>query len=116
MNVYHCMIELKDPSSALKFAAAADDWFKFLISKFLIDDYRILRRKFGLASSDHTDFIIEIEIEDMAKLEGTFAKLSTIEATEERLYRKMHDMIASEKIGFYREYPDPIRRERIALV
>ena len=116
MNVYHCMIELKDPENALSFASAAEDWFNYLTSKHLIGSYRLLRRKFGLASSDHTDFIVEMEVEDMAKLESTFSKLSTIEDHEEKMYRKMHDMIATSKIGFYRIYPDPIKRERIALV
>lgn len=116
MNLYHCMVELKDSQDALGFAEAAEEWFNFLISKNLVHSYRLLRRKFGLASSDHTDFIIEMEVEDMAKLESTFSKLSTIEDNEEKMYRKMHDMIAVSKIGFYRVYPDPIKRERIALV
>ena len=116
MNIYHCMIELKDRDNALGFAEAATNWFEYLKSKELISDWRLLRRKFGLASSDHTDFIVELDVVDMAALESAFNRLSTVEADEEEMYRKMHAMIAVEKIGFYRSYPDPIRRERIALV
>ena len=116
MNIYHCMIELKDPEDALGFAAAAEKWFAYLRKKDLVQGWRLLRRKFGLASSDHTDFIAELEVKDMATLESTFGRLSTVEDDEEQLYREMHDMIAVAKIGFYRDYPDPIKRERIALV
>ena len=116
MHIYHCMIELKDQNSALEFAEAAENWYSYLQDKDLISGWRLLRRKFGLASSDHTDFIIELDIKDMNALESAFNRLSTVEDEEEALYRKMHAMIAEEKIGFYRTYPDPIRRERIALV
>lgn len=116
MDVYHCMIELKDPNNALGFADAANDWFSYMKSKRLIKSFKILRRKFGLASSDHTDFIIEAKVENMAKLEETFAKLSTVDDEPESMYRKMHAMIADVKVGLYRTYPDPIKRERISLI
>lgn len=116
MNIYHCMIELKDRDNALGFAEAASEWFEYLENKGLISGWRLLRRKFGLASSDHTDFIVEMDFEDMSALESAFNRLSTVDDEEEALYRKMHAMIEVEKIGFYRIYPDPIKRERIALI
>ena len=116
MNLYHCMVELKDPDRSLEFAAAASTWFEYLAEKNMITGWRILRRKFGLASGAHTDFIIEIEVENMAGLENAFAELSQLDDAAYQKYSRFHDKIAEMKTGLYRPYPDPQQRERIALV
>lgn len=116
MNLYHCMVELKDPDRSLEFAAAANAWFDYLAEKNMIQSARILRRKFGLASGDHTDFIIEIEVENMAGLENAFAELSQLDDAAYQKYIRFHNKIAQMKVGLYRPYPDPEQRERIALV
>lgn len=116
MNLYHCMVELKDPDRSLAFAAAVDAWLGLLEKEQLIRNWRILRRKFGLASGAHTDFLIEIEIDSMAALEETFSSLAKMDDEHTRRYEHMHGMIASMQIGLYRPYPDPAQRERVALL
>lgn len=116
MNLYHCMVELKDPDRSLAFAAAVEAWLGLLEERRLIRSWRMLRRKFGLASGAHTDFLIEIEIESMSALEDTFASLAKMDDDSTRLYERMHNMIASMQIGLYRPYPDPAQRERISLL
>ena len=116
MNLYHCMVELKDPDRSLEFAAAASTWFDYLSEKKMITSWRILRRKFGLASGHHTDFLLEIEVENMAELERAFSELSTLDDDAYQKYTRFHDKIAEMKTGLYRPYPDPQQRERIALV
>ncbi|WP_306253831.1 DUF6614 family protein [Parvularcula sp. IMCC14364] len=116
MNLYHCMIELKSADRSLAFAAATEAWLGHLENEQLILGWRLFRRKFGLASGEHTDFILEIELEGMASLENTFAALSGIGEEHTRRYEQMHSMIESVQTGLYRPYPDPEQRERIALV
>lgn len=116
MNLYHCMVELKDPDRSLAFASAVDAWLGLLEQQRLIRNWRMLRRKFGLASGAHTDFLIEIEIDSMGALEDTFASLAKMDEESTRLYERMHSMIASMQIGLYRPYPDPAQRERISLL
>ncbi|MFN7054550.1 DUF6614 family protein [Hyphomonas sp.] len=116
MNLYHCMVELKDPDRSLAFAAAAQAWLGFLEQEKLVSSWRIMRRKFGLASGAHTDFLIEIEVESMAQLEETFSSLSKMDDESTRLYERMHNMISSMHVGLYRNYPDPAQRERISLL
>ncbi|MCI5045987.1 MAG: hypothetical protein MRY59_00695 [Aquisalinus sp.] len=116
MNLYHCMIELKNPERSLAFAAAAEAWLGHLESEHLIRGWRLFRRKFGLASGSHTDFLLEIELDGMAELENTFAALSGLGEEHTRRYEQMHSMIASVQAGLYRPYPDSEQRERIALV
>jgi hypothetical protein len=116
MNLYHCMIELRQESRALAFCAAAEAWMTYLHSRGLITSWRLLRRKFGLASGLHTDFLLEIEVPGMAALETAFSALATSDDTAIRLYDQMHSQISRVEVGLYRPYPDPTQRERIALI
>ena len=116
MNLYHCMVELKSGDRALQFAAAADAWLGHLKSEKIISDWRLLRRKFGLASGQHTDFLIEIEDESMSELEKAFSLLSKMDDEHTGRYEFMHSLIGSMEVGLYRPYPDPEQRERIAFL
>ncbi|MFC3179796.1 DUF6614 family protein [Cypionkella sinensis] len=116
MNIYHCMIELRDDARALAFAAAVDAWMRYLQAQGLILGWRLMRRKFRLASGGHTDFLLEIEVGSLADLDATFAALSASDEAAERRYDHMHQMIAQIEIGLYRPFPDPAQRERIALI
>lgn len=116
MNLYHCLIELKQDAKALAFASACDAWLSRLRDRGMIRGWRLLRRKFGLASGPHSDFILEIEVEGLAQLEEAFAALSQSGEEDERRYALLHQMIGSVEIGLYRPYPDPTQRERVALV
>jgi hypothetical protein len=116
MNLYHCMIELHDDAKALSFAAACDAWLSRLRSRGHIRSWRLLRRKMGLASGHHTDFLLEIEVDGLTQLEEAFAALSRADDEDERRYQILHQMIGRAEIGLYRPYPDPSQRERIALI
>lgn len=116
MNIYHCLIELRQEARALSFAHAAGLWLDHLVKLDLITGWRLMRRKFGLASGRHTDFVLEIEIEGMAALDEAFTALADADDHAVQLYEKMHAMIESAEIGLYRPYPDPKQRERIALI
>ncbi len=116
MNLYHCMIELRSSERALAFATAAKAWLDQLKADGMIEEWRLFRRKFGLASGTHTDFILEIEVQDLVQLEDTFRALSHAGDENARRYDQMHNMIASAEVGLYRLYPDPEQRERIALI
>lgn len=116
MNLYHCMIELRQDCRALAFAKAVDGWMTYLHSRGLIHSWRLMRRKFGLASGTHPDFLLEVEVPGLAALEDAFTALATADEEAGRRYDLMHQMIASVAVGLYRPYPDASQRERIALI
>ncbi|MDO8882553.1 MAG: DUF6614 family protein [Pseudotabrizicola sp.] len=116
MNLYHCMIELRQDCRALAFAKAVDGWMQHLQTRGLITGWRLMRRKFGLASGAHPDFLLEIDVPGMAALDDAFAALAAADDDAGRRYDLMHQMIASVEVGLYRPYPDTSQRERIALV
>ncbi|MDR7124992.1 DUF6614 family protein [Pseudotabrizicola sp. 4114] len=116
MNLYHCMIELRQDSRALAFAKATDGWMSYLKGQGLITGWRLMRRKFGLASGAHPDFLLEIEVPGMAALDDAFSALAAADDEASRRYDLMHQLIARVDTGLYRPYPDSSQRERIALV
>lgn len=116
MNLYHCMIELKDEARALAFSSAVANWMGHLQGHGLIVGWRLMRRKFGLASGTHPDFLLEIEVTDLAQLDDTFRALTRADDEAVRRYDQMHGLIARVEVGLYRPYPDPEQRERVALV
>lgn len=116
MNLYHCFIDLKDGAKALAFAAAVDNWMAFLKEQGGIEGWRLLRRKLNLAATGHRDFLLEIELRDLAQLDEAFGLVSRRSAEGDRLYSLISPMIAQVDYGLYRPYPDPERVERAALL
>ena len=116
MNLYHVMIDLKDDAKALVFAKALDDWLNYLQGEGKIGSWRLMRRKLNLASGDHRDFLLEIEVERMSQLDDAFRHVSAHSDEVERLYYPVHTMIAWADYGLYRPFPDEERAERVALL
>jgi hypothetical protein len=116
MNVYHCMIDLKQDARALSFAQALDAWMSHLQTAGTINSWRLMRRKLNLASELHSDFMLEIEVADLTQLDKAFRLSGTHDDDIARLHRAVHDQIGTSRIGLYRPFPDPERSERMALI
>jgi hypothetical protein len=117
MNLYHCMIDLKDDAKALAFAQALDHWMEHLKSRGAIRGWRLLRRKLNLASDAHKDFLLEVEVDDLAQLDRAFRILGTEgDDNVERLHRQVHQLVAATGFALYRPFPDPERAERMGLI
>lgn len=116
MNLYHCLIDLRPEAHALAFAKAVADWMGHMQANGHIVGWRLMRRKFGLASGSHADFLLEIELVGLAALDDAFAALARADDAASQHYDRMHGMIARAEVGLYRPYPDATPRERIALI
>jgi hypothetical protein len=117
MNLYHCLIDLKDDAKALAFAQALDNWMEHLKSKEVIRGWRLMRRKLNLASDAHRDFLLEVEVDDLGQLDRAFRLVgSEKDETVERLHRQVHQMVANTDFGLYRPFPDAERAERMGLI
>lgn len=116
MNLYHCFIDIKHEAKALAFAQALDAWLSRLKDGKVIADWRLLRLKLNLASEGHSDFMLEIEVEDLAQLDRAFRYIGRREDEIETLHQRVSSMIAKTRFALYRPYPDPERAERIALL
>ena len=116
MNLYHVMIDLKDDAKALVFAKVLDDWLSYLQAADKIGTWRLLRRKLGLGSTAHGDFVLEIEVDGLAQLDEAFRHASAQSDDVDRLYYPVHQLIARAEVGIYRPFPDDSRAERVAIL
>jgi hypothetical protein len=116
MNLYHCAIDLKEGASALAFAHALEKWMGHLVENGGARSWRLLRRKLNLAADSCRDFLLEIEVDDLAQLDRAFHIVGGRDAAVDRLYSQITPMIARVEYGLYRPFPDPHRSERVALL
>lgn len=116
MNLYHCMIDLKNDAQALNFALAVEDWMEHLKTHGKIHRWQLLRRKLNLASDAHRDFILAVEVSGLDQLEALFRHVCSTSDEVERLHSRVHGMIDRVEFGLYRLYPDPERVERAAIL
>ena len=116
MNLYYCMIDLRQAAKALTFSIAVDAWMAHLKEAGKINHWRMLRRKLNLASENHSDFLLEIEVCDLAQLDLAFRESGRQDEDVARLHRAVHDLIGQSSVGLYRSYLDLERSERMALI
>ena len=116
MNLYHCMIDLKNDAKAIVFASALERWMEHLLAEGLILRWRLLRRKLNLASASHREFVLEIEVQGLAALDDLFGHACSRSADVSELYEKVHGMVETVEYGLYRPFPDPERVERVAIL
>lgn len=116
MNVYSCLIDLKDDAKALAFANAVEQWMSYLQAEEMILGWRLLRRKLNLNADCYRDFLLEIEVDGLAQLDRAFRRSGMHDESVETLHRAVHDLIAHADFALYRPFPDPERSERMALL
>ncbi|MGY6706316.1 DUF6614 family protein [Roseinatronobacter sp.] len=116
MNQYICMINLKPNAHPLAFARAAEQWFEGLKAAGKIAAWTLLRRKLRLAGPGYGDFIVIVELVDLAQLDMAFAHLADGDHDAARDYDQIHGMIDTVDVGLYRPYPDDAQVERLALI
>jgi hypothetical protein len=116
MTTYICSIDLRDTAKALSFAAALDAWMSHLQAQGVIRAWRLKRRKLNLASQCFRDFLLEIDVSDLAQLEQAFRFAGTPDDDTARLYAMVHDHVGLADMALYRPFPDPERAERVALI
>ena len=116
MTTYHCMIDLKPNANALAFAHAVNHWFTGLKDAGKISGWHLQRRKLHLAGPGFGDFLLSIDVLDLAQLDLAFAHLGGQDDSAARAYDQMHGMIERFEVGLYRSFPDPVQAECLALI
>ncbi len=116
MNLYHCSIDLRDTAKAMGFAVAVEAWMTLLQNRGVILSWRLVRRKLGFGAPHARDFLLEIEVTDLAQLDQAFRFTGSKDEDVERLYTSVHQMVGAFDIALYRPFPDPERAERMAFI
>lgn len=117
MNLYCCQFDLKQDAKALAFAAALEAWMSHLQAEGVIASWRLMRRKLNLAADCYRDFLLEIDLQDLAQLDAAFhATAHSDDDPVGAMRARVHDMIDQADFALYRPYPDIQGAERLALL
>ena len=87
-----------------------------LQSHGVIETWRLCRRKLGFGAPQARDFLLAIELKNLAQLDEAFRMTGSGSEEVERLYTTVHQMVREVDTALYRPFPDPERAERMALI
>ncbi|PPR28373.1 MAG: hypothetical protein CFH38_00072 [Alphaproteobacteria bacterium MarineAlpha10_Bin1] len=110
MDWYQIWCDLKPGEDDLTFCKSVDAYLGHLRGAGLIEEHRMMRRKFGLAHDGATEFHIMIGTKDLAQLDAAFTRVSTRDDEIENLHRAVYGAVTNLKFGLYRDFPDPWRK------
>ena len=110
MDIYHIWCDLKPGVRDIEFVNAAKQYFEILLSDATLANYRITRRKLGLASRELGEFHIMLEFEGLAELDQAFKLVSTRADPVESFHHAVNSLTTSLSFALYRDFPDYQRR------
>ena len=108
MNIYHIWAELKDGYSPSRFANDLTAYLDYMKSDGRIENWRLMRRKLGLAPAWSTEFHIMIETRDLAQLDQAFLAAAPRKGDVERLHGAVYSAVKSVEFALYRDWPDQL--------
>ncbi len=76
----------------------------------MIEEHRLMRRKFGLAYDGASEFHIMIRTHDLVQLDAAFNLASTQVSEFEQLHKAVYSAVASAKFELYRNLSDILKR------
>ena len=112
MNLHHIWCDLRPDSSDIEFADAVDGYLGRLREEGRIHGDRLTRRKLGRGPRELGEFYIQIEVEDLAQLDGGFGEVSRGEGPIESLHHAVNRHASRVDFALYRDFSEA-HRERV---
>lgn len=109
MDLYHAWFNLKDGVGDAEFADHFGAYMERLKSDGLIADWRLTRRKLGLAPAMLPEFHAIIETDGLAQLDEAFRVVSARTGAHEGLHHGVNSRVTDVFFALYRDFPDPHR-------
>ena len=110
MDIYHGWFDLKSGVSDLEFADHLGRYMDHLRAEGLIADWRLTRRKLGLAPPALREFHVTIETDGVAQLDEAFKVVSARAEPAEGLHHAVNSRVENAFFALYRDFPDPQRQ------
>jgi len=109
MDIYHVWCDARSGIGDLEFAEKVAAYMGHLKAEGLIEGWRLMRRKLGLAPAGLGDFHLMIEVRDMAQLERAFQRVASRREPVEAVHFGVNSLVENAVFGLYRDFPDPVR-------
>jgi Family of unknown function (DUF6614) len=111
MNIYHVWCDLKPGISDIQFAEDVSAYLGHLKEGGLIDGWRLMRRKLGLAAPGLPEFHIMIEVKGLVQLDSAFEHVASRGEPIEGLHFAVNSVVRNAQFALYRDFPDPVRKQ-----
>ncbi|MGD0432539.1 MAG: DUF6614 family protein [Acetobacteraceae bacterium] len=109
MNIYHIWCDLKPGISDLSFSEAVDTYLGHLKEQGVIEEFRLTRRKLGLAPATLGEFHLMVEVRDLAQLDAAFDRVAGRREPVEGFHFGVNSLVTNATFALYRDFPDPVR-------
>ena len=109
MDCYLASFGLKDGVVESEFVEDLERYMAHLSERGLIESHRLLRRKLGLGPASLGEFLMILEIEDLAQLDRAFQHVGTREGDVEAQHFGVNSKVRDIVFALYRDFPDPFR-------
>ena len=109
MDCYLASFSLKDGVKDSDFVQDLEAYMAYLRERELIRSHRLMRRKLGLAPRPLGDFLLLLEVEDMAQLERAFQHVGSREGEVEGRHFAVNAKVRDLFFALYRDFPDSVR-------
>lgn len=110
MDIYHAFCDLKPGVSDITFAENVAGYMGHLKQQGLIESWRLMRRKLGLAPPSMGEFHLMIEVKDLAQLERAFQRVAGRDEPVEGFHFGVNSLVQNATFALYRDFPDPLRQ------
>ena len=109
MDIYHIWCDLDPGVGDLEFVSSVNAYLSHLISEGKIADFRVTRRKLGLAPEALGEFHLMLEVTDLAQLDQAFNLAATRTGKVEALHSEVFSRVRNARFALYRDFPDSVR-------
>lgn len=110
MNVYLGSFDLQPGAGDALFAERLEAYLGELARRGNIVSYRLLRRKLGLGPAELGEFLVLIEVQDLAQLDAAFGQVAARTEPLEGLHHGVNSLVQRARFALYRDFPDAVRQ------
>lgn len=109
MDCYLASFSLKDGVKDSEFVEDLGRYMAYLSERGLIESHRLLRRKLGLGPGSLGEFLMILEVKDLAQLDQAFQHVGTRAGDVEARHFGVNSKVRDIFFALYRDFPDPFR-------
>lgn len=110
MDIYHIWCDLKDGVPDTTFTNAAQAYLDSLKLSGVLAEYRITRKKLGLAPAQLGEFHLMLEFDSLAQLDRAFTEVSSRSDPVENFHHAVNSLVRDVTFALYRDFPDTHRQ------
>ncbi len=110
MDHYLIWCNLSESHRDLEFVENLNKYLGYLKEQQELESFTVTRRKLGWGPASLGEFMIDIRVKDMAKLEAIFQHVATRSGEVEKLHVAVFRMVTDFQSALYRDFPDEVRK------